>query len=104
LSRRLLSTGLVTLFPDRPELQRALDWLPRIDAEGFELSIFRNWDLDDAERRLSAASLPFAAAHCDKQIGAALVTQPGQALAAFAANCRLAEAVGARLAVLHLSS
>ena len=102
MSRRLLSTGVVTRFPDRPDLQPVLDLLPKLAVDGFELSMYCGWDLEDAAQRLSATSLQFVAAHCDKRIGADLVLEPDRGLAAFAANCRLAEAVGAKLVVLHL--
>jgi len=100
--RGLASTGLVTRFPDAPAHEPIVEWCPRLDADGLELSISRIWDAGRVEHDLAAAGLRFATAHVDKRIGAELLEDAGAALAQLASDCRLAASLGAKLVVLHL--
>ena len=100
--RGLASTGFVTRFPDAAAHDAIVEWCPRLDVDGFELSISRVWDAARVEHDLSEAGLRFATAHLDKRIGAELLEDPDAALAQLASDCRLAARLGASLAVLHL--
>lgn len=100
--RGLASTGFVTRFPDAAPHEAIVEWFPRLDVDGFELSIGRVWDKGRVEHDLRAAGLRFDTAHCDKRIGAQLLDDPYGALAELAGDCRLAAALGAQLVVLHL--
>ena len=100
--RGLASTGFVTRFPDVPDHRRIVEWCPRLDVDGFELSISRVWDAGQVERDLAATGLRFMAAHLDKRIGAELLDDSRAALAQLDTDCRLAAHLGARLVVLHL--
>jgi sugar phosphate isomerase/epimerase len=102
LIRGLASTGIVTRFPDAPAHEAVVEWCPRLDVDGFELSIGRVWDAALVERDLDAAGLRFATAHVDKRIGAELLDDPHAALRQLASDCRLAARLGATIAVLHL--
>jgi sugar phosphate isomerase/epimerase len=100
--RGLASTGLVNRFPDAAPPGAVLEWLPRLDVDGFELSIGRVWDTAQVEHDFGEAGLRFATAHADKRIGAELLEDPHAALAELDRNCRLAAALGASIVVLHL--
>ena len=100
--RGLASTGLVTRFPDVPDHAAIVEWCPRLDVDGLELSIGRVWDAARVEHDLAAAGLRFATAHLDKRIGAELLEDAAAALAQLESDCRLAASLGATLVVLHL--
>jgi len=100
--RGLASTGFVTRFPDVPDHRRIVEWCPRLDVDGFELSISRVWDAGQVEHDLAATGLRFETAHLDKRIGAELLEDSRAALAQLETDCRLAGHLGARLVVLHL--
>src|ERR1051326_8942938 len=100
--RGLASTGFVNRFPDAAPHEAIVEWFPRLDVDGFELSIGRVWDADRVAHDLGAAGLRFDTAHADKRIGAQLLDDPEGAVAELASNCRLAAGLGARLIVLHL--
>lgn len=100
--RGLASTGLVTRFPDVPDHAAIVDWCPRLDVDGLELSISRVWDAGRVEHDLAATGLRFATAHLDKRIGAELIEDAAAALAQLESDCRLAASLGATLVVLHL--
>ncbi len=91
----LISTGVVTRYPEFPDHRRILDHPIPL---GLELSIYRDWDervVDDLH------ALPVAVAHAEKTIGATL-SGDEPAFDRFALSCRIAAGVGARLLVLHL--
>jgi sugar phosphate isomerase/epimerase len=98
----LASTGFVTRFPDAAAHDAIVEWCPKLDVDGFELSISRVWDAARVEHDLSEAGLRFATAHLDKRIGAELLEDADAALAQLSSDCRLAAALGASLVVLHL--
>ena len=100
--RGLASTGFVTRFPDIPDHRRIVEWCPRLDVDGFELSISRVWDARQVEHDLAATGLRFETAHLDKRIGAELLEDSRAALAQLETDCRLAAHLGATLVVLHL--
>ena len=100
--RGLASTGLVTRFPDVPDHAAIVEWCPRLDVDGLELSISRVWDAARVEHDLGSAGLRFVTAHLDKRIGAELLEDAGAALAQLESDCRLAASLGASLGVLHL--
>jgi sugar phosphate isomerase/epimerase len=102
LIRGLASTGLVNRFPDAAPHEAIVEWLRRLDVDGFELGIGRMWDIERVEHDLGSAGLRFATAHADKRIGAELLDDPQAALVQLAANCRLAASLGASIVVLHL--
>jgi len=100
--RGLASTGLVNRFPDAAPHEAIVEWFPRLDVDGFELSIGRAWDAERVEHDLGSAGLRFETAHADKRIGAELLEDPQAALAELDRNCHLATALGAAIVVLHL--
>jgi sugar phosphate isomerase/epimerase len=102
LIRGLASTGFVTRFPDVADHRRIVEWFPRLDVDGFELSISRVWDASRVEHDLADAGLRFETAHLDKRIGAELLDDAQAALAQLERDCRLAAHLGATLVVLHL--
>jgi sugar phosphate isomerase/epimerase len=102
LIRGLASTGFVTRFPDVPGHEAIIDWCPRLDVDGFELSITRVWETERVADDLGVAGLRFETAHLDKRIGAELLEDSSAALAELKRDCRLAAALDASLVVLHL--
>ncbi len=100
--RGLASTGLVTRFPDVPDHAAIVEWCPRLDVDGLELSISRVWNAARVEHDLGSAGLRFETAHLDKRIGAELLEDAAGALAQLESDCRLASSLGAALGVLHL--
>lgn len=100
--RGLASTGLVNRFPDAAPHEAIVEWFPRLDVDGFELSIGRAWDAERVAHDLGSAGLRFETAHADKRIGAEMLEDPRAALAELERNCRLAAALGAAIVVLHL--
>jgi len=91
----LLSSGVVTRYPEYPDPRRILDHdIPF----GLELSIYRDWDESVVEL---LDGLPVATAHADKTIGATL-SGDEPAFDRFELSCGIAAGLGARLVVLHL--
>ena len=104
----LCSTGAFSRYPDRTDYRAVLSYGPELDVDGFELMFYPAWAeyIDQIASELQASGLRFPALHAEKSIGPALgSTQPEnvrQGLLMLAANCRLCEALGAQLLVLHL--
>jgi sugar phosphate isomerase/epimerase len=102
LTTGLASTGLVTRFPDAADHRAIVEWCPRLDVDGLELSISRLWNAERVAHDLEAAGLRFQRAHVDKRIGAELLEDADAALAQLENDCHLAARLGATLVVLHL--
>ena len=98
----LASTGLVNRFPDAAPHEVLVEWLPRLDVEGFELGIGHTWTSNVSSTTSARSGSRFRTAHADKRIGAVLLDEPANALATLERNCRLAASLGAALVVLHL--
>jgi sugar phosphate isomerase/epimerase len=104
----LCSTGAFTRYPDYTDYRRIVEIGPRLAAGGLELMVFPNWldQLDQIAADLSASGLSFPAMHAEKSVGGGLGSaEPAEvdaALTCLEANCRLGQALGARLLILHL--
>ena len=91
----LLSTGVLTRYPEFPDPRRILDHdIPF----GVELSIYRDWDEGVVDL---LAGVPVVTAHAEKTISATLSSDE-PAFDRFSLSCRIAAGLGAQLIVLHL--
>lgn len=104
----LCSSGAFSRHPDQTDYRAILQQGPLLHADGVEVLFYAAWygAGDQIAADLCATGLRFPAVHGEKSLYIGLgSTAPGAraaALARLAANCRLAQAIGAARVILHL--
>ncbi len=104
----LCSTGTFSRFPDITDHQSILEYGPLLAVDGLEVMFFPGWtgEIEQIAAQLRASGLHIPAIHAEKGIGSALISTQAEERAQgwrwLQASCRLAQALQAKLLVLHL--
>jgi sugar phosphate isomerase/epimerase len=104
----LCSTGTFSRFPDITDHQSILEYGPLLAVNGLEVMFFPGWtgEIEQIAAQLRASGLHIPAIHAEKGIGSALISTQAEERAQgwrwLQASCRLAQALQAKLLVLHL--
>ena len=104
----LCSTGAIITRQNGRDYHLIESIWPGLHCDGLEFMMYDSWYAERAEleRFLAASGIPFPTMHVDKDVGNRISRDaPGDtewAIDAFATNCEIACAIGARLLVLHL--
>ena len=105
MGRILCSTGAIITQRNGRDYSLLKTIVPRLKCDGLEFMMYQSWqrETEGLKKVLSGFHVPVF--HMTKQIGQWVSEgNPADAVAMFCADCRLAQAIGSRLLVLHLWS
>ena len=101
----LISTGALLGYVNGKEFRMLKEIVPRLDCDGLEVMMYRDWyeRAEELVEVVNSLETDTPVMHFEKSIGEKIVLEGlGQVVDRFETNCKIAKGIGAKKAVFHL--